>query len=283
MPTTQSKIIDYYNETRFDYNVAWSTNKNLSIHFGFYDQNANRHEEAVLNTNRFMADRVGVKKGQRILDAGCGVGGAAFWLAANKGAFVTGITPVAHQVQVCNEMAAKLGLQGNTEFVEADYLAIPFPDDSFDVVWACESVCHAENKIAFYEEAFRVLKPGGRLVMAEYMRYCRPLPAVAENRMLAGFSGWAINDIDSGAEHYRMAEKSGFENISINDCSARVRVSFRNVLRHCKRWLWLDRILLLLKIRSKVQHGNLVGTIGICETFLDGHWFYGLLTAAKKG
>lgn len=229
-----------------------------------------------------MADMAGVKKGQKILDAGCGVGGAAFWLAANKNAFVSGITPVAHQVQTCNEMATKLGLQESTEFVESDYLDMPFADASFDVVWACESVCHAEKKLAFYKEASRVLKPGGKIVMAEYMRYHRQLPKDAENTMLNGFSGWAINDIDSGAEHYHMALESGFENILINDCSAYVRVSFRNVLRHCKRWLWLGRILLSLKVRSKVQHGNLVGTIGICETFLNGHWFYGLLTA-KKG
>lgn len=275
-------IKKYYDDTRFDYNVAWFTNRNLSIHFGFYDEHANRHDNAVLNTNRVMADAVNIQPGERVLDAGCGVGGTAFWLVEHRGAIVTGITPVKHQVDACQTKAKELGLSEQADFQQVSYLETGFPDSSFDVVWACESVCHAENKADFYREAARLLKPGGRLVMAEYMRFHRPMEEPSESKMLRGFSGWAISDIDAGKEHFDMATQAGLEKIIIRDCSKYVRVSFRNVWRHCKRWLWLGKILRAVGIRSKVQHGNLTGTIDICETFLDGHWFYGLLTAVKK-
>ena len=277
------KVVEYYDKTRFDYNAAWFTNKNLSIHFGFYDENANSHSEAVQNTNRFMADAVSITSGDSILDAGCGVGGTAFWLAREKGAIVTGITPVEYQVKTCLEKSRQLGMEGKTSFHQADFLKTPFESKSFDIVWACESVCHAIDKSAFYKEALRLLKPGGRLVMAEYMRFTRPNSYNAEKKMLKGFSGWAIADICSAREHFDMATGVGFKKLVIKDCSCYVRVSFRNVLRHCKRWSHLGKALKFTGLRNAVQHRNLMGTIDICETFMQGAWFYGLLIAEKPG
>ena len=54
-----------------------------------------------------------------------------------------------------------------------------------------------------------------------------------------------------------------------------------NLWRHSKRWLRLGQFLRAIHIRSEVQHGNLQGSLLIAETFLDGDWFYGLLTATK--
>jgi len=283
MTTNLSDIKAYYNETQSDYNNAWFTDKTLAIHFGFYDENATTHEEAVLNVNRVMANLVDVKKGERVLDAGCGVGGAALWLAKNKEARVTGISPVAHQIEKGNAKALEMGLSHLADFQELSFLDTQFPNETFDVVWACESVCHAANKDEFYQEAFRILKPGGRLVMAEYMRFQRPMNKKAEKQLLRGLSGWAIKDIDSGKEHFEHAKNIGFRQVIIRDYSKYTRVSLRNLLRHVDRWLWLGKILVSLGLRSKVQHGNLAGSKDICETFLDGHWFYGLLTAQKPG
>ena len=282
MSSHLEKVVQYYEETQFDYNTAWLTDKNLAIHFGFYDEHANSHSEAVLNTNRFMAEAVGVTKGDTILDAGCGVGGAAFWLSQKRGAIVTGITPVAHQVETCKEKSNQLGLKNKTNFYLADFTDTPFKAGSFDIVWVCESICHARDKAAFYSEAMRLLRPGGKLVMAEYMRFKRPNPFQTEKKMIRGFTGWAIPDICSADEHFNMAAEVGFENILIKDCSCFVRVSFRNVLRHCKRWASLGKVLKSIGIRSKVQHQNLMGTIDICETFMQGAWFYGLLIGVKN-
>lgn len=274
-------IQKYYDETREDYNNAWFTDRTLAIHFGFYDENASTHEEAVQNVNRKMAEMISIKKGEKVLDAGCGIGGAAIWLAKYKNAKVTGITPVKHQVEAGSELAKEKGLNHLVDFEQQSFTDIQFTDASFDVVWACESVCHADSKRDFYQEAFRILKPGGRLVMAEYMRFQRPMGKKVEQKLIDGLSGWAIKDIDSGAEHFKHAEGVGFKNVIIRDYSKYTRVSFRNLLRHVNRWLWLGNILKALGIRSKVQHGNIAGSKKICETFLDGHWFYGILTAEK--
>ena len=76
-------VIEYYDRTRFDYRVAWDDSDHPAVHFGFYDEAASNHKDALMNTNRVLADRVGVQAGERLLDAGCGRGGSCFWLAEN--------------------------------------------------------------------------------------------------------------------------------------------------------------------------------------------------------
>ncbi|HNM26892.1 MAG TPA: hypothetical protein PKL15_15730, partial [Saprospiraceae bacterium] len=72
----------YYALTGFDYRIIWAGGRNLAVHFGYYDEHANRHQDALDNLNRALADYAGIRPGERVLDAGCGRGSAVFWLAA---------------------------------------------------------------------------------------------------------------------------------------------------------------------------------------------------------
>src|SRR5439155_14864192 len=79
-------VVAYYEETWLDFRVLWMTLGNPAIHFGYWDEGTRRHGQSLDNMNRVMADIACVSQGDRVLDAGCGVGGAAFWLAQNRGA-----------------------------------------------------------------------------------------------------------------------------------------------------------------------------------------------------
>lgn len=278
-------IIDYYDQTTFDYQLAWYKKDNPALHFGFYDkEKADSHFKALAHTNQVLAEAASIKDGDQILDAGCGMGASAFWLAKHYEVHVTGISLPAKQIQACKQVAEQIGLNDKTTFVQADYTATPFPEQSFDVIWACESVCHALQKLDFYQEAFRLLKPGGRLVMAEYLRATRPL-APKEELLLRKkwLYNWAIQDIDTSDEHLANLKKAGFKAVDLKDVNNQVQVSLRNLHEKCTRSLPIETILKILKIRTKVQHGNLIGSINQYRAFQKGLWWYALISAQKVG
>lgn len=274
-------IIRYYDETRFDYKVAWLNAENQAVHFGFYDRAHQTHEKALLNTNQIMATIGKVAAGQHVLDAGCGNGGSSLWLAAHKSVQVTGITPVATQVSAANEQASQRKLTHLCQFIEGDYCQVPLEDRSVDVIWACESLCHAQSKADFYQESNRLLKPGGRLVIAEYLRYERQLPPADEHLLLDWVNRWAIPDLDTTDEHRAHMEKAGFEDIQIQDYTRYAFISLKNLFQLSRRWLWADYLLYPMGIRTRAQHNNILGSIRQFQALKQGLWYYGLITAQK--
>ena len=274
-------IIRYYDETRFDYKVAWLNEENQAVHFGFYDRAHRTHEQALLNTNQIMAKYGGMQPGQHVLDAGCGNGGSSLWLAATNRVKATGITPVATQVAEARLQAERRGLADQCSFIEGDYCQVPLEANSVDVVWACESLCHAEDKHAFYREAYRLLKPGGRLVIAEYIRYHRPYGDPLERLLLDWVNRWAIPDLDTTEEHRKYLKESGFSNIRIQDFTRFAFISLKNLYAISRRWLWADYLLHPIGVRSRAQHNNIVGSVRQFQALRQDLWYYGLITARK--
>ncbi len=272
----------YYDLTRFDYRVMWNRRRrNVAVHFGYYDQHARRHADTLDNMNRVMADLSSIGPGERVLDAGCGLGNACFWLAEHRRAVVTGVNIVESQIIDCQYFKKENNIR-NVDFVRADFCDMPFENNSFDVVWACESVCHAAEKAAFYREAFRVLKPGGRLVMAEYMRSERPVSPEGERLLAAWLYPWAIPGIDTAEEHRHNARAAGFRSVEVRDVTPNVRVSLRNLHEISTRWLPLGRIFHFFGLVDAVRLGNAQASVRQYEALQADAWKYGMLLA-KKG
>src|SRR5438105_3477628 len=79
-----------------------------------------------------------------------------------------GITITPQQVVTARQNAKRFKVEDNVQFEEQNFMKTRFPDRSFDVVWAIESVCYAPEKGDFIKEAYRQLKKGGRLVIADF-------------------------------------------------------------------------------------------------------------------
>jgi len=274
-------IIKYYDDTRFDYRVAWDNSPTPAVHFGFYDDSSQSHTSALMNTNKVLAEWVNIQAGEKVLDAGCGKGGSSFWLALHKQVEAVGITPVQSQIDDCIAQAKHLNLTKQTSFYLADYCNTSFADESFDVVWACESLCHAKDKSLFYKEAYRLLKPGGRLIIAEYLRAERPLKSKDDQLLKSWLNRWAIDDIDTEPEHFSFAEAAGFSDIKIEDVTKNMRVSLRNLYNNSRNWLWFSKLLQFVRIRSKVQHANMYASIIQFEALEKELWFYAFISAVK--
>lgn len=176
------------------------------MHHGYYGPDGNLKKErrqAQIDLIEELLGWAGVPsekalgESYRILDVGCGIGGSTLYLtqkfssiadnnlkldggadhdfsrspAQNKtGASVTatGITLSPVQANRATERAKIADAQSNVNFLVADALNMPFPDESFDLVWSLESGEHMPDKIKFLQECCRVLKPGGTLILATW-------------------------------------------------------------------------------------------------------------------
>lgn len=153
----------YYDLATEFYEWGWGT----SFHFADRRKGEN-FSKSILRHETYLAGRLGVNKGAKLLDCGCGVGGPARNIAQFTGAHVTGITINAFQVQRGNTLTAQAGLSEHVKLVQGDFMKLPFPDNSFDGVYAIEATCHAPDRNGVYSEILRVLKPGGIFATYEW-------------------------------------------------------------------------------------------------------------------
>lgn len=123
---TATEIRSYYRSTFPDYRDFWMDNDNLSMHFGYRDRAATDHAASLIKANEVLADLTKIGAGDRVLDAGCGIGGGSLWLAKNRGARVTGIALGADQISKAVREAKRRSLEAQTEFLVADFMMLPF-------------------------------------------------------------------------------------------------------------------------------------------------------------
>lgn len=275
-------VDDYYHETWLDYRGLWMNGRNLAFHFGYYDEATRSHADALLNTNRLLAEHAAIKPGERVLDAGCGVGGSSQWLVRERGTQAVGVNLVVRHAAEARRRTSAPGPDPVPRFVAADYCETPFAAGSFDVVWAVESLCHAPDKGRFYREAARLLRPGGRLVVAEYMRTGRGLPPREERRVAEWVEGWAMPDLDTIDEHRDHARAAGLDDVRVDDFTDKARPSLRRLYRIARFCQPFDRIALALGIRSPTQSGNVTAAVRQYQTLRRGLWRYSVLLARKS-
>ncbi|MFJ7075545.1 SAM-dependent methyltransferase [Streptomyces sp. NPDC098781] len=154
-----------------------------SIHSGYWHgpHDISGVEVAGARMTDEILDRLDVGPGMRVLDLGCGTGGPGVHLARWCDAEITGISPSAAEVAVATARAEAAGVSHKIAFRHADAARMPFPDDTFDRVMAIESVVHAADRVAWLREIARVLKPGGRVVLSDFIAR-GPEPQDAEDR-----------------------------------------------------------------------------------------------------
>mmetsp|Transcript_9961 Transcript_9961/g.32290 ORF Transcript_9961/g.32290 Transcript_9961/m.32290 type:complete len:416 (-) Transcript_9961:36-1283(-) len=148
---------------------------------------------------------------QKVLDVGCGIGGTTRHLGRKfPNADFTGITLSDSQVRRGTELAVEQNTP-NVKFQVMDALNMSFPDNTFDLVWACESGEHMPDKKAYVEEMVRVLKPGGKIVIACWCQRETPPEFTAEEKDKLKFlyEEWAHPYFISYQEFGRMLEGTG--------------------------------------------------------------------------
>jgi SAM-dependent methyltransferase len=123
-----------------------------------------------LNSTKAQAEWVGVGKHTRVLDAGCGIGGASRYLAHTYGCRVDAIDLTSEFIAAAARLNELCGLAGKIAVREGSVTDLPYDDASFDLVWCQNVSMNVADKRAMFAEAFRVLKPGGRYTFSHAAR-----------------------------------------------------------------------------------------------------------------
>merc|ERR1719247_2013180 len=196
---TPSRVYDREQNTVGREYDAWTSEGILEyywgehIHLGWYGEGERKGPfyggrdfiEAKYDFIDKMLEFSQVSSPKQILDVGCGIGGTSRTLAKKfPGAQVTGITISQEQRKRATELAAERGItNANFEIVDALEMSAPvgtgaagtpiastasLEDNTYDFVWACESGEHMPDKKRYVQEMARVLKPGGRIVIATW-------------------------------------------------------------------------------------------------------------------
>ncbi|MBS1920830.1 MAG: class I SAM-dependent methyltransferase [Bacteroidetes bacterium] len=93
------RIIDYYKASENSYKDAWDLKNSLAIHYGYWDDTVRSFRQSLSKMNEVMAITAQIKRTDKVLDAGCGVGGSSIFLAKWISCHVTGISLSEAQVQ----------------------------------------------------------------------------------------------------------------------------------------------------------------------------------------
>ncbi len=273
-------IVRYYDLTHHHYHLVWSDWQTQALHYGIDDEQTRNHTQRLQRTNEVLAAALELKPGMRVLDAGCGTGGSACWLAEQFGVHVTGLTISPRQAKLARENADRRGLADSVRFVCGNYDRLDASEGSFDRVWALESFVHGPDKRATLTEMARVLKPGGRLVIADGMRgdERHRLDTWLLERIERG---WTLPGIAAVQDYRRWLAETGFEDIAVVDHSAAIGRSARRLALTCAAVLPGMTIGHRIGLIHDVERANVLGTIAAWAALRRGAWTYHVVTARR--
>merc|ERR1719487_631361 len=114
--------------------------------------------------------KLGVDSNTNVLEVGCGAGATSVYIAKNYGSKVSGVDLNPNGVQTGTEEAEKAGVSDLASFKVVDVnQGLPFPEETFDVVFCNDTMCHIPNRIDVFQDWGRVLKPGGKFMFTDAM------------------------------------------------------------------------------------------------------------------
>ncbi len=223
-----------------------------------------------------------------VLDVGCGIGGTSRYLASKFGekTLVIGITISPAQVMRATQLAKEQKIE-NVQFYVMDAMDMAFHDECFDVVWGCESGEHMPDKGRYIKEMIRVLKPGGRLIVATWCQRDEagaPLTVKEQSKLEYLYNHWSHPPFVSINEYYWIMKNTNeLNNIALGDWTNETVPSWRHtlVVGAMKPWTWIP----ILGFNHKRWWSYLQDAWCLermHQAFSDGLMQYGILTSTRR-
>jgi tocopherol O-methyltransferase len=233
----KARIKSHYDVCSGYYLSLWGQH----IHHGYWTESTSHLSkedaqvaliELLLTRAGFRGENVPTQK-LKVLDVGCGVGGTTRYLAKNMGWEATGVTISDEQVKIAYDLSRKdagadtsagphgrlsLGSAGGSvEFIPldaekmGDFFGSQDKLGTFDVVWISEALSHFPNKALFFENAYKLLAPGGKLVLADWFKGENLTEKQFQDDIVPIEDGMLLPPLETEPGYVKLAEAAGFQ------------------------------------------------------------------------
>jgi len=196
MPITRNDIRNYYDENTRLFLAFNNSKQAQNIHRSLWTDGVQTREEALNVTNEPIRAEIEAvaPSGARIADLGCGVGAGLFYIVPRlKGpALALGITLSPVQAQLANQFTKQNKMENQIFFAEGDFTRVPLERETLDAIYSVEAVVHAQEPEKYFQEASRLLRHGGKLIIVDDYRVARSFSPAETSWLDAYINGWHV-------------------------------------------------------------------------------------------
>lgn len=271
---SKSVIQGHYDLSTFFYWLFWGPH----IHHGLWERNESSRVAQIQLTER-LADYADIRRGQSLLDIGCGMGGSSIHLARTRGVHCQGVTISPLQCRWARLSARLHRVHSQVSFRCADVEQAEFPAQSVDVVWSIECTEHLFDKPRFFQQAGKWIRPGGRVALCAWLAGSDiQADAIRRQLVLDVCEGFFCPSLGTRADYVDWLSHAGFVVETNQDWTRHVMRTWEicrdRVRRSGVRWLarWIDRDTVLFLDRFET----------ILQAYQTGAMEYGCFVARKE-